>query len=357
MDKSRVLLVILGYPSGQMREKAHFECIESLSGLGLDSMLISKCPASIELQKSFNYFIYSSNQEPLHRDLSPNYYLITDLFRLYLSNQKHTASLLDSIRIGISSSRILGYEFAVFVNYDVLFSEIDSNKLYSTIEETIRESKKGFFFTGGTDFYFNQKYNSEGRVSFLNWYETVIFGVNIDFFENKFNLPTTAKEFSQMFERGEFSPDIHFMCETIFYQSFKIYENDLKIIKQKTQDFFSGSTIDRIRTGMPALGIVKNYNNPDFPVAFFSCDLRNDEDKSYLPKFGPKTFIVRKNGEIFTKNKLNPGCWCYSILSKNDKDVSLECYSEEDELEFYRHYDLLDREDGFYDEGDITFSS
>ncbi len=306
MDKSKVLLIILGYPSGSIKEKAHLECIESFSSIGIDSMLVSKAPAKEEIQKKFKYFVYSSDQEMLPRDLTPNYYMVTGGFKVYIANQKHTTSILSSTKIGILSAKTFGYDFAIFVNYDNLFSEGDAEKLLSIAEETIKENKKGFFFTGGMDFYFDQRGNPEGAGSeFLNWYESAIFGMDVEFFEKNFNIPTKTEDFIKLQENGNFSSTIYFMCETIFYNYFSSHSEQFKLIEQKTDSYFSESTIDRIRSGMPSFGIVKNIKNPESPIAFFSCELRNAEGKSYLPKFGKKKFIVRKEGEIYTENILN----------------------------------------------------
>lgn len=294
------LIVIGAYPNSPKKEQVLINQINSIKHLDFDIMLVTHYPTSTEVQDIVDYYIYDKNQTLTPLDKTTYFWFKTDYFLVRINNSRHALPICQNMENAFKFSEIKNYDFVYFLENDNLFSENDSNKLSDLVDIMINENKHCIFF---------KPENYRDNESYV--YETQIFGVSPKYFNEKFKLPITEKDFFT-------NPERPISLELGFYNHLKEYEDDFLIIDQHSYEYFNESKINLFRMEDIVFDLVYNSVIPEKPIVF----LRSNGKDNVVYKL-----IVKMNGEVITDRDILPNYWFYKDFSLNGEKLEIMVYN------------------------------
>jgi hypothetical protein len=218
-------IIIIGtYPNTKDKENMLSDCIDRLSRIGYDLMIVSHYPIPEYIQNKVDFIIYDKENtlEPYH--LTPVYHYYADDFTVEVSNQGHITTVCRNINNGLGLAKHLGYNFFYHIESDNIFSDEDIKKLDELSEKMFNQNKEMILFG----------YNHDG----IQIYESLIFGGKPSYFLHNMQLPLYVDDFERM--------NVDYTLETTFYSNLKSNEHEFLIINEPSDSFFNTSEINKV---------------------------------------------------------------------------------------------------------------
>jgi len=320
------LFVIGAYPNTKKKEEILKQEILSLKHLDYDIMIVSHYPVSEEIQSMVNFYFYDKNQKLTPQQntngdmLSPYFWAAQESFYVKVFNQRHGLPICQNMYNSFKFSEIQKYDFVFFLENDNIFSKEDTLKFDELLENMISNNKKCIFFktpihTQG-DFRFREGVNA--------FYETQLFGVTPQYFNEIFKLPINEKEW---FEFG-----MGYTLEESFYLKLNIYEDNFLIIPDYSFNFFKESEINLIRSESFILEVLYNESNPSSPILYCENNTKNNEIKK----------ISIEINNIVENNEIRPSQWFYKKLSLDGNELTITVFDEDGSIDFIKKVHLID---------------
>ena len=307
-------IIIIGtYPSNEQSEQMLSECVDNLSNIGYDLMIVSHYPIPTYIQEKVNYCIYDKENILLPYELTPNFWLYDNGFDIVINSNGHLITICKNISNGVNFANFLGYEFFYYMESDNIFNSEDIIKLQELETKMFLEDKKMIFF--------------KQKVDHAIVYESLIFGGSPGYFSTTLKLPTTMRE----------PIDYKVSLEQLFYNNLNYFESDFLILNDSSESFFNESEINKISHSIFAEVVCTKDNEP---FLWLSNSPNNK-----------KTIKVTIN--TIDENILYPGVWKFISLQINDK-INLEI--DEDGYLSKKEFDIsTDMLDHYSKKGTITF--
>jgi SAM-dependent methyltransferase len=145
------------------------------------------------------------------------------------NNQYHAPAVQQNIYSGVSLAKNCGVDYVICMNFDVVLSKEDLNKIYDIIDEIHRDGKNAFFLNH------NRSSNSD------NWLETAFFIINPSFFLERFKSINDENDYKNIFKESKSETN---GLENIYYNIFKNDFGKCKLIDKSYIEFFSNAAND-----------------------------------------------------------------------------------------------------------------
>ena len=317
LNKKDICVIIGCYPQNHVDSTLVSLTLEGFKRQGYDICLTSHIPLSNELQKASKYYIYSDENYTLN---FPKPSSITIFFASeelhYQTNWGnrmgiHSLAILMNMKNALSLLQSKKYKNFIYVECDTILNSNDHNLLESKLKE-ISFSEKNYWF---------MIENSNNMVVPV----TTIFGGNIDYFNNIFNLINTEEEYLNICNQvGAYSLEALFsalFCNVIDEKGYLDYTKPRDIFSSKWLGISNYGTVsipeldDEFDVDIDIVKEKGNTENHIFCVLFF-----NKKEEPINIKFYKDNNLV-SDLEIIT-GALN--YWVYEI--DNTKNWKVEVY-------------------------------
>ena len=311
------IIVIGTYPSSFEKEKVLSECIDRLSNIGYDLMVVSHYPLPSYIQEKVNYCIYDKENIFLPFELTPSYWFRTDLYHAEVFNEGHFLTCSKNMFTALNLVKALNYDFFYYMESDNFLESEDIQKM-EILKESMFEQEKHMIF-------FKQE---EGGSS---TYNTLLFGGKPDYFVNNSSLPLSLEDYKTNI--GPF-----WTIERVFHYHLGKDENNFVIISQDIQSYFSHSKINIISHEY-FIEVIGN-NTKDQLFLWIANDYKNPNNVKVSINSGEETILFK-------------GSWI--LIPKNVGD---EFYvdAEENGYHIRKSFKITEEnKDKYYNKGKITF--
>jgi hypothetical protein len=296
--KSDCLFIIDTYPSTEEQKKILIECINRLSNIGFDIMIVSHLPIPENIQRLATYYIYDSDNTFLPSEKTPFFWvtLFDKIFRVF--NSGHSLAITRNMQNALLMSKSAGYDFFYFLEYDVLVDELDIDKLLNLKNEMKNEGKKMIFFEP-------ENFHEFGS----HVYETLLFGGEVNYLLSKFLPPKNIEEWDSL--------GMGHTLELAFYEQLSKYSEDFLIIPEHSSDFLYNSDVNVYRYGLMISDLLYNHNDPNKPILLLYKLFHNQQD--YKIK-------VYHNDSMIHETVMCGGCWWFKDFELDDSILKIEIY-------------------------------
>ena len=311
------IIVIGTYPSSFEKEKVLSECIDRLSNIGYDLMVVSHYPLPSYIQEKVNYCIYDKENIFLPFELTPSYWFGTDLYHAEVFNEGHFLTCSKNMFTALNLVKALNYDFFYYMESDNFLESEDIQKMEILKESMFKQEKHMIFF----------KQEDGGSST----YNTLLFGGKPDYFVNNSSLPLSLEDYKTNI--GPF-----WTIEKVFHYHLGKDENDFVIISQDIQLYFSHSKMNII-THEYFIEVIGN-STKDQLFLWIANDYKNLNNVKVSINSGEETILSK-------------GSWI--LIPKNVGD---EFYvdAEENGYHIRKSFKITEEnKDKYYNKGKITF--
>jgi hypothetical protein len=306
-SKEKGIVIIGSYADTLEKLDTLNECIDKISKLGDDILLVSHKPVPVEIQSKVHFYIYDKDNTLLPYEKSPFYYFINEDMEFKVECNYHALTITRNMFNSINFAKIYNYDFFLYMESDVLFAENDIKKLRDKKEEFLNSGKQMLFFSKEEDYPFFDR----------NIYYTILFGGRPKQFLENVNLPTTVEDYY----------NFQYTLEDIFHDILCEKKDNVFLIETDLQKYFNESSIN------------KNEKK------YFSSILIDESDKIFIfvINFDKEEILINLNGEF--KLNLIQNSW-YMINIEYDTINILSVYNNS--FKRNEQYIVSEKEKDFY---------
>ena len=308
----KTLFIIGTYPINDKQHKVLLDCCRAIKSHFYDVMVVSHINLSFPKETSslVDYYIYDKDNSFLPSYLTPHYWTTTDKFHIQIFNGGHTLPICRNMKNGVELAKARGYDAFVFMESDVVMSEIDMETLEDYLLSIENDGKEMFFFRP-------EEYRGTNN-SYV--YETLLFGGKISFFIDNMVLPTNLDEWIK-YEMG-------FTLEQTFYEKLCKHENKFLVINDHSSNVFLDSKVNLFRYGLFNCKMIYNEVCPNEPVLFIGNSFLDDKPK-YV------NIVTNIDGEPMQITLLKGEYWFGSYKIGETDIVDVRIYDDEARSELY----------------------
>ena len=310
------VVIISTHPNFKAIEDTTLESINQAKKAGYKVLLTSHYPASVNLQKAADHYVYDANNPIIKHNFYNRWTYDSNNTKISLyfppsdCDNYHGLAVLINYYNGISLANKIGYKNAICFNYDTIISDLDFSKLYDVDEILI--NKKAFFFYDKS---------LEGDT-----FKTVFHGINTQFFLEKFKY-YTSDEYMDFVTKKNISNGL----EQFYYNKLISYKNDLYIDYTNNEERYLSNSKTNLFSMVEYLSVLRMKN---------------------INKFGVLTYINNK-----VDDRINE-----IIIKKNGTIVNTHTYNVSDKVCFYLANDFendnfYEIENNLYDQNKILLKS
>ena len=310
------VVIISTHPNFKAVEDTTLESINQAKKAGYKVLLTSHYPASVNLQKAADHYVYDANNPIIKHNFYNRWTYDSNNTKISLyfppsdCDNYHGLAVLINYYNGISLANKIGYKNAICFNYDTIISDLDFSKLYDVDEILI--NKKAFFFYDKA---------LEGDT-----FKTVFHGINTQFFLEKFKY-YTSDEYMDFVTKKNISNGL----EQFYYNKLISYKNDLYIDYTNNEERYLSNSKTNLFSMVEYLSVLRMKN---------------------INKFGVLTYINNK-----VDDRINE-----IIIKKNGTIVNTHTYNVSDKVCFYLANDFendnfYEIENNLYDQNKILLKS
>jgi len=211
---------------------------------------------------------------------------------------------------GVELAKARGYDAFVFMESDVIMSNLDMEILNDYLSSIENDGKEMFFFRP-------EEYRGTNN-SYV--YETLLFGGKLSFFIDNMPLPTNLDEWIKY--------DMGFTLEQTFYEKLCQYEKKFLIINDHSSNVFLDSKVNLFRYGLFNCKMIYNEVCPNEPVLFIGNSFLDDKPK-YV------NIVTNIDGEPMQITLLKGEYWFGSYKIGETDIVDVKIYEDEARSELY----------------------
>jgi hypothetical protein len=297
------VVIISTHPNFKAVEDTTLESINQAKKAGYKVLLSSHYPASVNLQKAADHYVYDANNPILKHNFYNRwtYDLNNTKISLYFPpsdcDNYHGLAVLINYYNGISLANKIGYKNAICFNYDMIISDLDFSKLYDV--DDILINKKAFFFYDKA---------LEGDT-----FKTVFHGINTQFFLEKFKY-YTPDDYMDFVTKKNISNGL----EQFYYNKLISYKNDLHIDYTNNEETYLSNSKNNLFSMVEYLSVLRMKNINKFGVLTYINNKVDDRINE---------IIIKKNGTMenyHTYNVSDKVCFYLANDFENDNFYEIE---------------------------------
>lgn len=302
IDANETVVIISTHPHHKTIEDTTRKSIDQIKKIGYKVILSSHFPLTTELQTLTDYSLFDSNNPILKHNFYNQWnYSNIDMdakinFVACKCDDYHGLAVHLNYFNGINYAKSLGFKKAICLNYDVVVNEADFDQIKNI--DNILNNKKGFFF-----------YNKASEGDTL---KTVLFGVNINFYLEKFKY-YTDREYTQIVNDNNCSNGL----EQFYYNILKETQDDLYIDTTNNEESYLKNSEINLFSMVEYLTVLPNKNKNMF--AIFSLFSNKIDDRV-------NKMIVKKNGKVIKEQifEIKSNNFCYlpnEFIERSDYEI------------------------------------
>lgn len=304
----KTLFIVGTYPTNNKQNRVLFECVDSIKKSGFDVMVVAHKEIEKDVFDIIDYYIYDKDNSFLPSQFTPHFWVTSGDFLIQIFNGGHTLPICRNMKNGVELAKSRGYDAFVFMESDVVMSELDIETLKDYLLSIENDGKEMFFFRP-------EEYRGTNN-SYV--YETLLFGGKTQFFIDNMALPTNLNEWV--------SSNMGFTLEQTFYEKLSQHENKFLIINDHSSNVFLDSRVNVFRYGLFNCEMIYNEFVADEPVLFITNSFIDEK---------PKYVDVFSDGELTQHTLLKGQYWFGSYKIGQTKIVYVKVYEEEERTELY----------------------
>jgi len=306
----KTIFIIGTYTTNHKQSRVLFECVDSIKRNGFDVMVVSHKEIEKDVFDIIEYYIYDKDNSFLPSEFTPHFWVTSGDFIIQIYNGGHTLPICRNMKNGVELAKARGYEAFVFMESDVIMSEIDMETLKDYILSIENDGKEMFFFRP-------EEYRGTNN-SYV--YETLLFGGKTQFFIDNMVLPTNVEEWVKS--------NMGFTLEQTFYEKLNSHDNKFLVINDHSSNVFLDSQVNVFRYGLFNCEMIYNECVENEPVLFVTNSFIDEK---------PKYVYVFVDGELAQHTLLKGQYWFGSYKIGEVKNVEVKVYEDEDKAELYYH--------------------
>ena len=306
----KTLFIVGTYPTNKKQSRVLFECVDSIKKSGFDVLVVSHKEIEKDVFDIIDYYIYDKDNSFLPSEFTPHFWVTSGDFIIQIYNGGHTLPICRNMKNGIELAKAKGYESFVFMESDVIMSEVDMETLRDYISSIGNDGKEMFFFRP-------EEYRGTNN-SYV--YETLLFGGKTQFFIYNMALPTNVEEWV--------AANMGFTLEQTFYEKLHPFEDKFLVINDHSSNVFLDSQVNVFRYGLFNCEMIYNECVENEPVLFVTNSFIDEK---------PKYVDVFSDGELAHHTLLKGQYWFGSYKIGEVKNVEVKVYEDEDKAELYYH--------------------
>jgi hypothetical protein len=301
------LFIIDTYPKTEKQIQLLKDCINSVTPIGWDILIVSHYPIPTEIQNMVTYSIYDKNNLFIPENITPHIFSFNESFdfKVYLSG--HALAITINMFNGFKFAENYNYDFCYFMEFDSILNHNDLEKLNDLVSEMETQNKDMIVFNPENFIVKDCYYNEDGAF----FYETLLFGAKVGQFLLIFNPPRNLDEW--------YNNDMCYNLESSLHHKYKNLSERCLIVPSFVSEYLTESKINTHTFGMFVCEIINNQNNPNTPVLLINNihgSKTTKEVKIYL------------NDELFNTVISYPGKWYYTPLSINNDTLKIEIFED-----------------------------
>lgn len=258
------------------------ECIDRVSNIGYDIMLVSHYPVPDYIQNKVNFYIFDKENPLEPPELTPKWKYDTADFGIRIKSNGHLVAVCRNILNGVGLVKHLGYDFFYYIESDNLFDSQDISKIEILRTNMFDQNKKLILF----------KYSNEG----FPIYESLMFGGTPEYFLNNISLPLTINDITRL--------NMYFVLERNFYNQLFQKENEYLIINKSSKEFYSNSVINKIG---------------NFWRAEIIYDITNNRYTFWINNLIANPYSIKVNTDLYGYFEIPPNGWWFSHIEEGSK--------------------------------------
>jgi len=306
----KTLFIVGTYPTNKKQSKVLGDCVKAIKDGGFDVLVTSHIDIDKSLFEYIDYYIYDKDNSFLPSEFTPTFWVTSGDFYIQIFNGGHTLPICRNMKNGVHFAKARGYDAFVFMESDVIMSEIDMETLKDYTLSIANDGKEMFFFRP-------EEYRGTNN-SYV--YETLLFGGKTQFFIDNMALPTNIQEWV--------AANMGFTLEQTFYEKMHHHENKFLIINDHSSNVFLDSQVNVFRYGLFNCEMIYNECVESEPVLFVT--------NSFIDE-NPKYVDVFVDGKLSQHTLLKGQYWFGSYKIGEVENVEVKVYEDEDKAELYYH--------------------
>lgn len=276
------IIVIGSYPSTKYSEQILSECIDRVSNIGYDIMLVSHYPVPDYIQRKVNFYVFDKENPLEPPELTPEWKYDTADFGVRIKSNGHLVAVCRNVFNGISLVKSLGYDFFYYIESDNLFDFQDIPKIETLRISMFEQNKKLILF----------KYINEGHLI----YESLMFAGIPEHFLNSISLPLTINDIMDL--------QVYPVLEEHFYNQLSSKESEHLIITQSSKEFYSNSVINKIG---------------NFWRAEIIYDITNNRYAFWINNLIANPYSIQVNTNLYGSFEVPPNGWWFYHIEEGSK--------------------------------------
>jgi hypothetical protein len=260
-----------------------------------DILLVSHIPLPEHILNEINYFIYDSDNFLLPLQNTPVSWFVYNKLKINILSCRHGFAFMKNVNNALKFVKSLGYDKFIFSDYDNILNDEDLFKISNIPQLLDQHGKKMFVFK-------NYNRSSPGGYS----YESKFFAGDVNYFVDAVPLPVSYDDWLNI-EPYKSSSNI---VEEILVSLFNKFENELYIIEDNINSYFSKSQIDIFHHFNKKYSLIYNLNDKFKPLFFYITS----EDGEFE--------LIVNNQTIF-KVECNKSNWLLHFIDINEIDTEI----------------------------------
>ena len=231
IEEKKVAIVISTYSKSEFMQEKTIECINAIKKYTEYPVICTDHnSATKRIIDCADYYFYDSNNVLTTHTFYDTWWMETHDAKIVVklkpskNNGYHGSAVHQNIFAGISLANMLKYDYAVFMNFDVILDEIDSSRLIECVNRLKNSDKSAFFL---------MTKEMEG-----NCLKTVFFITKPKFYLDRMENITNVDEYENLVVKHKSESN---GLENLYYNILKNDLNDIIIENMSELDFFNSS--------------------------------------------------------------------------------------------------------------------
>jgi hypothetical protein len=271
------LFIVTAFINSVEKERTVIAALNQLKKCGHKILIVSNGILSHHIISLCDYSIYDSEDWMLPPEKSPVKWYANENMIINLYGKGNSFSVARNIVVALNFAKTIGFQNFVTLEYDNIIHDNDLSKLNEIFNRLI--DKKAFFCTIP---------NGDSE-----WFDTRVFGGNIDFFLTNKILPAVYEDWVEMTTFGE---NLIATFEQLCVHRIRPYREFVSFFEGNNRQCFPNSQIDAEYSVNP-VRVVYNNDNEQQPVLFllgvdreYRVQINDNVFTTFVPRYSWTTY-------------------------------------------------------------------
>lgn len=271
------LFIVTAFVNSVQKERTVIAALNQLKKCGHKILIVSNGILPTNIISLCDYYIYDSEDWMLPPEKSPVKWYANEHMVINLYGRGNSFSVARNIAVALNFAKTIGFDNFVTLEYDNIIHDDDLSKLNDIFDRLI--DKKAFFCTIP---------DGDGE-----WFDTRVFGGNIDFFLTNKILPSVYEEWVEMTTFGQ---NFITAFEQLCVHRTRPHRELVSFFEGNNRQYFPNSQID-VEYSVDPVRVVYNSDNEQQPVLFllgidreYRVQINDNVFTTFIPRYNWVTY-------------------------------------------------------------------